>query len=118
MEVKPVTMESCIEFALTFPGAVADAPFAEDTIVLRHRDSRKWFGLLIHVHGVPCINLKCDPQQADFYRHVYRNVTPAYHMNKTHWNTIVLDGDVPEGELQEMIAHSYALTASRRRTKA
>lgn len=52
MEVKPVTMESCIEFALTFPGAVADAPFDEDTIVLRHRDSRKWFGLLIHVHGV------------------------------------------------------------------
>jgi len=63
-------MESCIEFALTFPGAVADAPFDEDTIVLRHRDSRKWFGLLIHVHGVPCINLKCDPQQAYFYRHV------------------------------------------------
>jgi len=110
-------MESCIEFALTFPGAVADAPFDEDTIVLRHRDSRKWFGLLIHVHGVPCINLKCDPQQADFYRHVYRNVTPAYHMNKTHWISLMLEGGLPEEEFCKLLSLSYQLTLPKARRR-
>jgi len=58
-----------------------------------------------------CVNLKCDPMKADFLRRVYHDVTAGYHMNKEHWNTVTIGGDVPETELYEMIRHSHDLTA-------
>lgn len=104
-----------ITYALTLPDAVADQPFDDpETVVLRRRSNRRWFALLIAVHGVPCVNLKCEPPRADLYRCVYRDVTPGWHMNKTHWNTVALGGDVPDEELTAMIDHSYDLVGPRR----
>ena len=104
-----LNQQQVVEFALTFPDVVADHPFDDGSTVLRCRGNRKWFALLLEVRGVPSVNLKCDPMRADLYRRVYRSVTPGWHMNKTHWNTVALQGDVPDDELQAMIAHSYAL---------
>ncbi|MBR9805108.1 MmcQ/YjbR family DNA-binding protein [bacterium] len=59
--------------------------------------------------GYDSINLKCDPHEAQMLRDVFSAVVPGYHMNKTHWNTVVLDGSVPDGELLRMMDHSYAL---------
>ena len=56
------------------------------------------------------INLKCEPMTAEFLRKVYPSVTPGYHMNHTHWNTVNLDGSVPEEELFDMIRQSFDLT--------
>lgn len=55
------------------------------------------------------ISLKCDPLEADFFRSMYDAVKPGYHLNKSHWNTVALDGSVPEGLLRKMIDSSYAL---------
>ena len=55
------------------------------------------------------INLKCDPDEAQALRDIYSSIRPGYHMNKKHWNTVDMPGDVPEGELMRMIDQSYAL---------
>ena len=61
--------------------------------------------------------MKCDPFQADFFRQMYQDLTPAYHMNHTHWNTVTLDGDVPDIEVRRMIESSYDLIKPKRKTK-
>lgn len=55
------------------------------------------------------MNLKCDPEQAIMLRDVFPAVIPGYHMNKAHWNTIILDDSIPKGEVERMIDHSYSL---------
>ncbi len=67
------------------------------------------FGLLFTSKQLTRINLKCDPEEAQILREIFPSVLPGYHMNKTHWNTILLDGSVPSGELKRMIDNSYAL---------
>ena len=57
----------------------------------------------------PCVNLKCDPDLALELRDRYEQVRPGYHMNKKHWNTVELEGIIPEGEIRKMIDHSYNL---------
>jgi len=76
---------------------------------MRHRTNKKTFAF-ITVHNRQLIaNLKCDPLEADILRQMYGSVSPGYHMNKTHWNTVVIEGDVPEDEIKRMIEHSYSL---------
>ena len=110
-----MTKADVITYCHTFSNAAMDAPFENnDAVVFRRSSSRKWFVLLLTVDGEDAVNLKCDPRRAELYRSVYRDVNPGWHMNKTHWNTIRLGGDVPDAELREMIIHSYELTASQR----
>jgi len=110
-----MTRQELIELCLTFPGAYEDYPFDDITdsgkwAVMRHRGSRKSFALIYERGGNLCVNLKCDPFEADLLRSAFRDVTPGYHMNATHWNTLYLNGDVPEEELRRMIKNSYDLT--------
>lgn len=107
-----MTRSETIEYALTLSGAAADQPFDSDseTTVLRHSDSGKWFGLIMLLGGKYIINLKCEPMNADFLRSVYKGVIPAYHMNKTHWNSVILSSDVPDEEIKRMIDDSFHLT--------
>ena len=65
--------------------------------------------MIFERHGKLCVNLKCDPFESDFLRQTYKDLTPGYHMNKTHWNTVMLGGDVPDEHLQYMIGQSYDL---------
>lgn len=110
-----MTRQDLIDFCLTLPAAYEDYPF--DNIanpgtwtVMRHRANKKSFALIYERNGKLCINFKCDPFEADFLRQAYEDVTPAYHMNKVHWNTVVIGGDVPEKEVQRMVGNSYDLT--------
>lgn len=105
-----MTRRELIELCLSFPGSVEDYPFEEAHCVIRHGGNRKWFALILLLEGRLCINLKCEPMQADFWRSVYQDCRPAWHMNKTHWNTVAVDGDLPEEVLAEMIRDSYLLT--------
>ena len=106
--------QELIEYCLTFTAAYEDYPFEElgagnRWTAMRHRGNKKTFAF-INVHNDRlCVNLKCDPFEADFLRQIYTDVTPGFHMNKMHWNTVFLDGDVPEDELKNMIEHSYNL---------
>ena len=80
---------------------------------MRRRDTRRGFAWVFKRDGLIWVNVKCDPDDALAFRQVYGSVIPAYHMNKKHWNSIVLDGTVPDAEICAMIDASYALCAKR-----
>ena len=108
------TRQDIIDFCLTFPSAYEDYPFAEMTgdeswAAMRHRANKKTFAFINVLHERLAVNLKCDPMEADFLRRAFVDVTPGYHMNKTHWNTVYIGGDVPDEALKGMIANSYDL---------
>jgi len=113
-----MTRQELIDFCLSFPGAYEDYPFdgmeahSDDGswAVLRHRANRKGFAHIYEREGYLCVNLKCDPLEADLLRGAFEDVLPGYHMNKTHWNTVRLGGDIPGEELRRMIGNSYDLT--------
>ena len=67
------------------------------------------FGFLRYVEGTGHINLKCRPEEAMIMRDIFESVIPGYHMNKEHWNTVILDGTVPREEIEKMIETSYFL---------
>lgn len=67
------------------------------------------FATLGREADVARMNLKCDPDEALFLRDMFDAVLPGYHMNKTHWNTVILDGSIPEVEIERMMDRSYAL---------
>lgn len=113
-----MTKAELVKLCADFPDAQEDYPFEGDaTPVLRHRGNRKWYAMVLVLGGRLCVNLKCEPLKAQFWRDTYRGVAPAWHMNKTHWNTVYLDADVPLCDLQEMVADSYALTATHARAR-
>jgi predicted DNA-binding protein (MmcQ/YjbR family) len=87
--------------------ATEGTPFGPDNIVFKVRG--KMFALLALDEVPPRVNLKCDPDLALELRDRYEQVEPGYHMNKKHWNTVVLDGVIPEREIRKMIDHSYGL---------
>lgn len=94
-------------YLLHKPGASEDFPF--DTLTLVIKVGGKMFALL-GINDDPLrINLKCDPLKAEFLREHYPAVQPGYHMNKRHWNTVVLDGSIAEAEIRSMIDESYEL---------
>ena len=99
------------KYLLSKPEAVEDYPFGPDVMVFKVK-GKMFATLTVAAKKDPAplrMNLKCDPEQAVQLRDVFASVVPGYHMNKTHWNTIILDGDVPQGEVERMIDHSYGL---------
>lgn len=89
------------------PGSKEDYPFGPDVLV--YKVMGKIFALFSETNDPIRINLKCDPNEAIILRDMYQAVIPGYHMNKEHWNTVILDGTVPEEEIKKMIDESYRL---------
>ena len=87
-------------------GAFEDRPFGPETAVFKVM--RKMFGLLGDEDPLAA-NLKCDPDEAVFLRQMYTAVQPGYHMNKRHWNTVTVDGTIPDDEIRQMVDASYNL---------
>ncbi len=99
------------QYLLSKPEAMEDFPFGAGVAVFKIE--KKMFALLSSDRGVARVNLKCDPDQAFILRDIFTAVLPGYHMNKRHWNTVLLDGTIPRGELERMIDHSYALVVKK-----
>lgn len=95
---------------LTMPEAREDFPFGPNVAVMKVLD--KMFATLAEEDGLPRINLKCDPDEAVMLRDIFDAVMPGYHMNKRHWNTVILDGSIPRGEVERMIENSYQLVVA------
>ena len=114
-----MTKDKYLDFCRSIGGAEVDQPFESDfdTYVVRHVTNRKWFALLMFHDNRWIVNLKCDPIEADFLRKVYEGVFPAYHMNKTHWNSVALESDVPAEELERMTLSSFSLTDKKQHRK-
>ncbi len=116
------------EYVLSMPNAKLDYPFGEDVAVYKVVDpstirqahggepsrttssgQAKMFALIVEKSEPVRISLKCDPLLAETLRKKYETVMPGYHLNKKHWNTIVLTGQLPWTEVQGLIRHSYNL---------
>jgi predicted DNA-binding protein (MmcQ/YjbR family) len=102
-------LEHLREYALSKPEVEETQPFGPDNLV--YKVNRKMF-LLTSFDSIPLqFNLKCDPELALELREQYAAVIPGYHMNKKHWNTIIVDGSISLKKLHEMIDHSYNLVS-------
>ena len=108
------TREEALAYGLTFPNTYQDAPFSDQNWQLvRVNPSKKAFLWTYEMDGFIRLNVKVDPDKAYFWRDIYPAVIPGYHQNKEHWNTIILDGSIPEQEIETMIADSYDLVTRR-----
>lgn len=106
--------QELIDYCLTFPASYEDYPFAalpgeDNTTVMRHKTNKKSFALIMNHGGKLYLNLKCDPLEADFLRQAFEGVIPGWHMNKEHWNSVIIGTDVPEEEVKRQIGNSYDL---------
>jgi len=102
-----MNLESFREYCLTKFGATEGTPFGDDVLVFKV--GGKMFGLASLDEVPTTVNLKCDPDLALELRDRYEEVQPGYHMSKKHWNTVELEGGIPEAELRKMIDQSYEL---------
>lgn len=96
-------------YLLSMPNARLDYPFGEGVAVYKTGD--KMFALVKEGSNPVQISLKCDPALAKHLREKYESVMPGYHLNKKHWNTVLLTGQLSWEEVQDLIRHSYLLVA-------
>ncbi|MCW9048442.1 MAG: MmcQ/YjbR family DNA-binding protein [Gammaproteobacteria bacterium] len=99
--------KSAEKYLLEKPESAKDFPFGVDAAVFKVKS--KIFAILINRGNDVYMNLKCEPYRAAALRDVYEAVIPGYHMNKLHWNSIILNDSIPLNEMKKMIDHSYAL---------
>jgi O-6-methylguanine DNA methyltransferase len=108
-----VTREVILEFGLSFPDTYQEAPFHDPNWqLIRVLPSKKAFLWTYERDGYINLNVKTDPDKAYFWRSVYKSVIPGYHQNKRHWNTIILDGTIPDEDIKTMIEESYDLVTN------
>ncbi len=106
------TREEALKYGLSFEGAFQDAPFHDDNWQLvRYAGNKKAFLWTYEKDGFINLNVKVDPEKAFFWRDMYKAVVPGYHQNKDNWNTVILDGSIPDKDIKQMIAESYDLVS-------
>ena len=98
-------LEALAAFALALPEVTEEQPFGPEVDV--YKVAGKVFALIAPEEIPPTVSLKCEPGRALSLRAEYEAVIPGYHLNKKHWNTVILDGTVPDDEIEELVAHSY-----------
>lgn len=104
------TREAVIRFCKTLPDVYEDYPFHDQNwTVMRHKKNKKSFAYIFEREERIWVNVKCDPEWILLWRESFPSVVPAYHMNKKYWNSLILDGTVPEKDIKRMIAESYDL---------
>ncbi len=103
---------------LSYLNVYEDYPFHDPNwCVIRHRENDKVFAWIFERQRQIWVNLKCDPQWTSFWRSAFDAVIPAYHLNKTHWNSVILDGSIPDPDVHRMVQESYALTMPKAKNK-
>ncbi len=106
------TRESVLSYGMQMKHVYQDMPFHDTNWVLvRYQENKKAFLWTYEKDGSICINVKVDPEWRNFWRQAYASVLPGYHQNKEHWNTIILDGSVPDDDIRRMIKESYELVS-------
>jgi predicted DNA-binding protein (MmcQ/YjbR family) len=105
-----MNIEEIREYALSLPAVTEGFPFGESVLVFKIKS--KMFLLLPLDEVVTQFNVKCDPEKAIELREEYpKTILPGYHMNKKHWNTVIVDGRLSSKQLKEMITASYELVS-------
>ena len=104
------TREEAIAYGLTFPNTYMETPFKDTNWqLIRVKESKKAFLWIYEREGYINLNVKVATEWRDFWRKAFKSVIAGWHQNKEYWNTIILDGSVPENDIKTMIAESYAL---------
>lgn len=104
------TREEALKFGMSFPDSYVDAPFHDiNWQLVRVKGSKKAFLWTYERDGYINLNVKTDPEWRDFWRNTFSSVIPGWHQNKEHWNTIILDGSIPDEDIKRMITESYQL---------
>ena len=102
--------EEILKFGLSFPDTYQDAPFNDENWQLvRYKGNKKAFLWTYERDGCLNINVKADQEMIYFWRMAFDSVIPGYHQNKEHWNTVIIDGSIPDDDVKQMIEHSYNL---------
>lgn len=105
-----MNIEELYTFCAQFKGSTAEFPFDQDTLAMKVGGKIFLLSSLSNWEsGEAKVNLKCDPEHALELRAQYSSVSPGFHMNKKHWNTVDIHGDVPLEEVRQMIQDSYLL---------
>ena len=103
-----VTREEAITYGLTFPDTYMEMPFKDKNWqLIRVKGNKKAFLWVYEREGNINLNVKVSPEWRDFWRKTFKSVIAGWHQNKEHWNTIILDGSIPEKDIKTMIAESY-----------
>ena len=106
-----MNIEDLRDYVLSLKNVAEGFPFGEDTLVFKTND--KIF-LLVSLSSLPLqFNIKCDPEKAIELREQYSCILPGYHMNKKHWNTIIIDGTLSKSQLKNFIKDSYDLVSKK-----
>ena len=104
------TREEALKYGLSFKNVYEEKPFHDQNWqVVRVRKSKKAFLWIYEKDGYINLNVKVDPQWRDFWRSAYDSVIAGYNQNKEHWNTLILDGSIPDKDIKRMISESYDL---------
>ena len=105
-----MTHKQVEKYLLSMPNSRLDYPFGEEATVYKTKD--KMFAIVAERSEPVRISLKCDPTLAETLREKYESVMPGYHLNKKHWNTIVLSGQLSWDEVKDLIKHSHDLVTT------
>ena len=97
-------------YCIALPHVEETTPFGPEVLV--YKVAGKMFALTVPDNFPARVNLKCDPDRAVELRDEYQGIIPGYHMNKRHWNTLMLDGSVPSKLVRELIDHSFQLVVA------
>ncbi len=112
------TRTEAIALCNNYANVYEDYPFRDPNwTLMRHKENKKVFAWIYEKEGYIWINVKCDPEWRDFWRRAFPSVLPGYHMNKEHWNSIILDGTVPDKDIIRMIEESYLMTKGKKKKK-
>ena len=105
-----ITREEAISYGLAFPNTYLEMPFKDKNWqLIRVKGNKKAFLWVYEREGNINLNVKVSPEWRDFWRKTFKSVIAGWHQNKEHWNTIILDGSIPEKDIKNMIAESYNL---------
>ncbi len=105
-----MVLKTISEYLISKKSTTSCYPFDEKTLVFKVMN--KMFALIAEEENPLRINLKCDPEEAQILRGMHQSIIPGYHMNKEHWNTVILDGSLPDEMIYKMIDDSYDLVVS------
>ena len=116
---KSLTFEQVEQYLLSKPEASLDYPFGDEVSVFKVKN-KMFATLALGKMGKDdgekqdwWLNLKCEPDEAIMLRDIFPAIIPGYHMNKRLWNTVILDGSIPQGEVERMIDNSFKLVVSK-----
>lgn len=108
--------DEVIQYCLTFQDVFEDYPFHDNNwTIMRCKGNKKVFAWIFERDGKIWVNVKMCPQWRDFWRNTFDAVIPAYHLNKEHWSSIILNGTIPETEIRRMIGESYDLVKPKKK---